>query len=99
MDFGSADLSLDLATHPHPRLKTVEEYVAFVHKGLEGVDVRIMWQGSAHSTVIPAKAGIHTLNPGSPPTACGDDGLGRRMGQFRHGSCASVAESILSVRL
>jgi 4-hydroxy-2-oxoheptanedioate aldolase len=42
VDFGPADLSFDLETHPHPQLKTVEECVAFVHKELEGIDVRIM---------------------------------------------------------
>jgi len=41
VDFGPMDLSFDMETNPHPHLKTVEDCVAFVHKELKGVDVRI----------------------------------------------------------
>lgn len=42
VDFGPADLSFDLETHPHPHLNTVEDCKAFVFDALKGVDVRIM---------------------------------------------------------
>jgi len=38
---GPMDLSFDLETNPHPHLKTVEDCVAFAHKELKDVDVRI----------------------------------------------------------
>ena len=41
VDFGPQDLSFDLETNPHPHLKTVEDCVAFVHKELKDVNVRI----------------------------------------------------------
>lgn len=41
VDFGPMDLSFDLETNPHPHLKTVEDCVAFAHKELKDVDVRI----------------------------------------------------------
>lgn len=42
VDFGPSDLSFDLETNPHPRLRTVEDCTAFVHNELKGVDVRIL---------------------------------------------------------
>ncbi len=42
LDFGPADLSFDIETHPHPYLKTVDDCIAFVKRELEGVDIRIL---------------------------------------------------------
>jgi 2-keto-3-deoxy-L-rhamnonate aldolase RhmA len=42
LDFGPADLSFDIETHPHPHLKTVEDCITFVKRELTGVDIRIL---------------------------------------------------------
>ena len=42
LDFGGEDLRFDLESNPHPRLKTMEDCVAFVRQELEGSHVRMM---------------------------------------------------------